>query len=61
MFGINLYIMIAKRARLRAKSYKANVKLALCLTAPMFFIFSVGLHYDFLQKLSMIKLMVTVL
>lgn len=52
MFGINLMIMIAKRARLRAKSYKANVKLALCLTAPMFFIFSVGLHYDFFAEVG---------
>ena len=43
--------MIAKRARLREKSYKENVKLALCLTAPMFFILSVGLHCKtFLQK-----------
>lgn len=52
MFGINLMIMITKRARLRAKSYKENVKLALCLTAPMFFIFSVGLHYDFFAEVG---------
>lgn len=52
MFGTNLMNMIAKRARLREKSYKENVKLALCLTAPMFFILSVGLHcMTFLQEL----------
>lgn len=52
MFGINLMIMITKRARLRAKSYKENVKLVLCLTAPMFFIFSAGLHYDFFAEVG---------
>lgn len=52
MFGINLMIMIAKRARLMAKSYKANVKLALCLTVPMFFIFSAGLHYDYFAEVG---------
>lgn len=52
MFGINLMNMIAKRARLREKFYKENVKLALCITAPMFFILNVGLHcMTFLQKL----------
>ena len=61
VLAFKLMIMTAKRAKLRAKSYRENVELAPCLTAPMLFILSVGLRFvSFCRSRSMIKSLVTI-